>query len=310
MKNYMVALFTLILAGSVNAEEPGMVKITGDRVSLRAAPDINAVLIDRAMSGDLLTLKDDSNAEWVGVAPPGDVDVWVHSKYIEDGTVVPARLNVRSGPSLNHGVVGEVRRDDVLTVRGEVAEWLRIAPPETTVIWVSRKYAEVIGAPRKPVTMIRVEPAPEPEAAEMVKSEPVVIVEVVQKPEPSAEIEEDVSESVQIVETVNQPEVNEVMVAAARTLKLPTTLVPDPDKEQGIEESFSGILRSTDGILSMLVDRDVEQVVVCYVRGNAAQMKAYADLPLRISGKAYWAVDLDMPVIVPVKIQILSQSQN
>jgi len=310
MKNYMVALLTLILAGSVNADEPGMVKITGDRVSLRAAPDMNAVLMDRAMSGDLLVLKDNSNADWVGVVPPSDVDVWVCSKYIEDGAVLPARLNVRSGPSLNHGVVGEVQRGDTLTVRGEAAEWLRIAPPETTVVWVSRKYAEVIGALRKPVTMIRVEPASEPEAAEMVKSEPVVIVNAVQKPTPSTKIEEDIHGSVQIVETIDQPEVNEVMVAAARTLKLPTTLVPDPDKAQGTKESFSGILRSTDGILSMLVSRDVEPVVVCYVRGNAAQMKAYADLPLRISGRAYWAIGLNMPVIVPVKIQILSPSQN
>lgn len=312
MKLRWIALLTLILVGSVSAGEPGLVKITGDRVSLRAAPEINAVLIDRAMSGDLLVLKDNSEKEWIGVAPPGDVDVWVHSDYVRDDTVMPARLNVRSGPSLNHGVVGEVQRGNSLTVRGEAGDWLRIAPPETTVVWVSRKYTDVVEVSKKPVTLIRVEPTPEPVAAELVKPEPVVIVEVVQKSEAMPELvfKERVSESVQIVETVAQPEINEVMVAAAQTLKLPTTLIPDPNKEQGVEESFSGILRSMDGVLSMLVDRDVEQISVCYVRGNAEQMKAYADLPLAITGKAYWAVDLDLPVLVPVKIQILSQPEE
>jgi len=305
MKNVWIVLSALIVAGSVCADEPGMVKITGDRVSLRAAPELNAVLVDRAMSGDLLMLKDNSQSNWVGVTPPGDVDVWVNSEYIREDKVMPARLNVRSGPSLNHEVVGEVQQGDLLTVRGEAGGWQRIAPPKTAVVWVSRKYAEVIGAIPPPVILIRVEPSSEPVAAEMVKPEPVVIV--VQKAMPSPVVEEQVPDAVQIVKTVSQPEVNEVMVAVAQTLKLPTTLIIDPNKEQGMEELFSGILRSTEGVLCRLVDRNVQQVTVCYVRGNMAQMKAYADLPLAITGKAYWAVDLDMPVIVPVKIQILSQ---
>lgn len=307
MKTNWIALLALILAGSVSAGESGMVKITGDRVSLRAAPEVNSVLIDRAMSGDLLMLMDNANSEWIGVAPSGDVDVWVHSEYIEGDRVIPARLNVRSGPSLNHGVVAEVQRGDTLTVRGEAGGWLRIAPPDNTVVWVSREYADVIGAPPKPVTLIRVEPQSEPAAAELVKTEPVVMVELVQKTEAARVVETPELEPIQVVKTVVQPEINEVMVAAAQTMKLPTTLIPDPDKAQGVEKSFSGILRSTEGSLSVLVDRGAEQVTVCYVRGNAAQMKSYADLPLTIIGKAYWAVDLDLPVLVPVKIQILNQ---
>lgn len=312
MKKSWIALSALILAGSASAGEPEMVKITGDRVSLRVAPEINAGLIDRAMSGDLLMLRDDLNPEWIGVAPPEDVDVWVHSEFIAGDQVIPARLNIRYGPSLNHGVVGVVSKGDTLTVRGEAGGWLRIAPPESTVVWVSRKYADVIGAPQRPTTVIRVEPMLEPVAAEMVKIEPVVIVEDVSTPESGLEpaITGRNSGSVQIVETVFQPEINEVMVTATQSLELLDTLVPDPDKVQGVEESFSGILRPSTGVLSMLVSLNAGQSTVCYVRGNAAQMKAYAGLPLKITGKAYRAVGLDMPILVPVKIQILSRSKD
>ncbi|MBL7017257.1 MAG: SH3 domain-containing protein [Kiritimatiellales bacterium] len=308
MKKHWTGLIVLMLAVAVYAGDEARVKVTGDRVSLRAAPEINSVLLDRAMFGDLLTLKDNSEKEWIGVAAPKSVDVWVNSEFVADGAVVPARLNLRSGPSLNHGVVGVVERGDVLTIRGEAGEWLRIAPPEETVVWISRKYAELVGAVRKSV-VINVEAAPEPEAVDV--TEPVVIVEVVKRPNPKdavpvIEKPEPVQETVQIVETVVQPEINQMMVAAAEVSK---RLVPDPSKEQGVEERFSGVLMPAGGLLSKLVDVEVGEITVCYVRGNAAQMKELEGKALTITGKAYWALDLDMPFIRPVKIQLFSRPE-
>ncbi len=125
------------------------------------------------MRGDTLILKDDSNPEWLGVMPPDSMDLWVCREFLEEGVVLPERLNVRSGPSLNHSVVGVVDQGDLLTIRGESGEWLRIAPPETSVVWISRKYAEIEGVPAAETggsVVIRVEPSPEPEpAAEIVR---------------------------------------------------------------------------------------------------------------------------------------------
>ncbi len=321
MKKYWMGLIALILAVSAGALADVKVKVTGDRVSLRAAPEMNSVLMGRAMSGDELTLKDNTHKEWIGVVPPCGMDVWVSSDYVRGGIVLPARLNLRSGPSLNHSVVGVVEHGDVLTVRGKVNNWLRIAPTEETIVWLSRKYTEIAGAVLKPVTVITVKPTPEPLVAEVTKlvpepkPEPVVMVEVVKKTnlepvEPVAEKPEPKPETVQIVKTVVQPEVNEVMVATAQALELPDVLVPDPDKEQGVEEFFSGILQSVEGVVFKLADVDVDQITVCYVRGNVAQLKELEGTPLTMIGKAYWAVGLDQPLIVPVKIQLLSQPQG
>ena len=76
-------LFALIaLSAAVCAQESVKVKVTGERVSLRAVPDTNAVLLSRAMLGDELVLKDNSNPDWVGVFPPETVDFWVDRKSV------------------------------------------------------------------------------------------------------------------------------------------------------------------------------------------------------------------------------------
>jgi len=119
---------------------------------LRSAPKLRAKLLDRAMLNDQLVLADDSNPEWVGVRPPKRIDLWVKDEYVEDGKVKPSRLNVRSGPSLSHDVVGEAVRGETLTPRGELGGWLRIAPPARSVVWISRKYTSLPSAKEaKPV---------------------------------------------------------------------------------------------------------------------------------------------------------------
>ncbi|MEI7851773.1 MAG: SH3 domain-containing protein [Kiritimatiellales bacterium] len=142
-------LIFIALSAAVYAQDAVKVKVTGDRVSLRAAPDTNAVLLDRAMTGDELTLQNNSNPEWVGVLPPEVIDLWVSSEFISSNTVRPEVLNIRSGPSLSHHTVGSAQKGEILKVRGEIAQWMKIAPTSNTVVWISRKYVD---AP-KPVMM-------------------------------------------------------------------------------------------------------------------------------------------------------------
>ena len=163
-------LFVFIaLSAAVYAQDAVKVKVTGDRVSLRAAPDTNAVLLDRAMTGDELVLKDNSNPEWVGVLPPEVIDLWVSSEFVSSNTVLPDVLNIRSGPSLSHHTVGSAQKGDILKVRGEIAQWMKIAPTSNTVVWISRKYVD---AP-KPV-MMELVATQETQAVTNVVAEPTV----------------------------------------------------------------------------------------------------------------------------------------
>jgi len=290
------------------AQDLKTVTVTGDRVSLRASPELNAVLMARAALHDLLVLTDNSNPDWVGVRPPDSIDLWVDRDFVQGGVVLPAKLNIRSGPSLSHEVVGVVERGDKLTVRGNLDGWIKIAPPGGTTVWISRKYTDISSdTPRVPVTepmLITVEPGtPEP------PKEPVILI-TVESPKPVvAEVVEPEAaeeEIKQAVRTVMQPVINEILIAATALPDLPETLKPAPDKEQGVAEQFSGVLRPANAILYKLVDPKFERIVICYVRGNRAQMETYAGHLLSLSGKAYWAAGLEPPFLVPEKIEVLS----
>ena len=285
MKNGWSVVIMGLLAVSAIAQEVDCIRVTADRVSLRAGPGLNDVLLDRTMEGDLLWVKDNSKADWVGVTAPGSIDLWVASGFIRDEVVLPKLLNVRSGPSLNHSVVGVLYRDDAVTVRGEAGGWLRIAPPKQAVVWISREYTQRVA----------------PVASRATKSDAVVIT-IVPPPESRA-----VPEKVIRMEKVVQPEMNEMMVVAATVMDMPSTLSPDPSKKQGVLEEFSGTLQETSSMLYKLMQAGPTEMPVCYVRGNQKQMSSHRGRSLTITGKTYWATGLDMPFVVPVKIEVLSQ---
>ncbi len=270
MKKTTIAFIALTLG--VCAQEKGIVHVTGERVSLRAGPEITAVLLDRAMTDDELILKDNDNPDWVGVIPPETIDLWVHRDFLDKGLVIPAKLNVRSGASLSHRVVGVLTNGQSVMVRGETADWVRIAPTSNTTVWISRDYAEII------------------------LSEPLDPLESVVEIEETEEIEN----------IVSTPKIETADIDLLSVIDVPDPLMPDPTKEQGIEAQFSGILYPTDSILYRLMDSKFGQLTVCYVRGNRAQMNAFAQLPLKLTGKSYWAKELETPILVPQKLEVLT----
>lgn len=285
-----VLLLTLCLSAAAFAAEPGTATVTGDRVSLRAAPSLSGVLLSRVMSGDTLKVKDNARPGWVGVQPPADVNLWVHSDYVDGKTVTADELNVRSGPSLNHSVVGVVTNGDVLNVRGKLAAWVRIAPVDSTTAWISRDFVDV----EMPEPVEPPEPVDPPEAEVSVDEAAVEEVVVLD--------ETDVVEPVPLESEIIEPTVEQVMTAASNTVE--QALKPDPAKEQGFLGIYSGILRPARGLLYKLIN-PADGAVVCYVRGNSAQMETYATLPLKLTGKIYWARGLDLPIIVPSQLEVL-----
>jgi uncharacterized protein YgiM (DUF1202 family) len=260
-------LFVLVsLSAAVYAQESVKIKVTGERVSLRAVPDTNAVLMGRAMLGDELVLKDNNKPDWVGVFPPETIDFWVSSEFVSNKTVQTELLNVRSGPSLSHSVVGTASSGTVLSVRGELSQWLKIAPTSNTVIWISRKYVDAPG---------------------FTAAVPVVVQQGTQT----------------VAQIGAEATVQEIMTAISATAQKKLTV--DSSKTQGVEGTYSGILQPADAALYKLVDDHFTDVIVCYVRGNAAQMQTFSGMKLEITGKTYWAEGMDLPVIKPARIRLL-----
>lgn len=260
-------LFTLFAATcfsiAAQASEVVKVKVTGDRVSLRAKPDINSELLDRAMRGEELVFLGKTNG-WLAVQAPNSLDFWVSGQYVQNGTVQPEKLNVRSGPSQNYSVVCVVNKGDSIALRGEFNEWLKIVPPAGSRVWISEDYAELIEPP---------EPEPEPE----LEPEPVVA-----DPKP----------------LVAEP------TPVGEELK-PLVLVLDKTKKQGTYDEIPGVLRRANpGLYQLvLIVGDIEEPI-CLVRGKETQMESYLNRAMLIKGKKFWAKDIDLPILQPIKIHL------
>ncbi|MEI6891136.1 MAG: SH3 domain-containing protein [Pontiella sp.] len=153
---FLVRLLLLTFTSLAGAQtnEVITIKVTGDRVSLRAAPSLDGELLDRAMRGEEMVYFEQTNG-WVAVQAPESLNFWVAAEFVREGLVQPQKLNVRSGPSRNYTVVAVVERDDVLAVRGEFNEWVKIAPPLGSRVWISADYVEfMVPPPAEPVEKV------------------------------------------------------------------------------------------------------------------------------------------------------------
>jgi hypothetical protein len=164
-------------------------------------------------------------------------------------------------------VVAVVERDDVLSVRGDFNNWLKIAPPVGSRVWISADYVEIIEPPK-----------PEPVA---VVPEPVAV------PEPESAIS---GQSPAVEEAAEQP---------------PLMLVLDKSKPQGKMDQIPGVLRRANpGLYKLvLIAGDMEEPI-CLVRGRESQLEKLLNRSLLIEGKMYWVQDVDLPVIQPSKIHL------
>lgn len=141
---YGILFLAMMMSAVAAANE---VRVTGDRVSLRAAPSIDGALLDRAMRGDLLQEMGRTNG-WVAVEAPAYLDAWVAAEFLTNGVVVPKRLNVRSGPNRNYAVLAVVEAGDVLVERDRFHEWVQVVPPEGSRVWISESFTERVSLER------------------------------------------------------------------------------------------------------------------------------------------------------------------
>ena len=132
-----VVCFWMIFSADVLAD----VRVTGDRVSLRAAPSLEAGVLDRAMQGDVFKELGRSN-EWVAVEAPEYVDAWVSESYLTNGVVIPNRLNVRSGPNRNYAVLTVVEEGTKLEELDRFHKWVKVTPPTGSRVWIHVDYTE------------------------------------------------------------------------------------------------------------------------------------------------------------------------
>ncbi len=305
-------LWAALLVAAVSplhAQTP--VRITANNVNLRAKPQLTAEVLAQAHYDEQLQAFE-FGEEWVEVAAPAAVDLWVSKPFVQQpqNTIGTRRVNVRAGPSINYNIVITLEQGTPVEPRGEVSDWLKIAPPPGTRLWIHRDYVEVLSdtpalaaepaadepsdAPAKKSSRKRKdrpEPSPAPEAPAI--AEPVPTPASTDLPTPI------VSPSVPVRD------------AAAREIPVPppANLKLIPLEGQGRLASFEGELRAAPLINEAPTRYRVVRwqnnrwQILCHVYGEAAKFRSLQDKRVSVKGREYWIQGAAAPVLVPDQIQ-------
>ena len=296
----------LLAALPLAAQTP--VRILGDNVNLRAKPQLGAEVVAQAQYGTVFAARE-IGEEWVEIAAPASLDVWISKDLVQipENVVRVRRANVRAGPSINYNVVGTVERGAPVEIRGETSEWLKIAPPPDTHVWVHRDFAEVQAAeapaaeqPAAPARkkQPRAEPAALAEAAPPAPEMPAAEPATVPAPEAAALPTPIVSPSVP-----TRDDVRSIPVPPPADLRL------IPLEGQGRLAIFEGELRPAPLINEAPTRYRVVRwqnnrwQILCHVYGEAARLRSLQDKTVRVRGREYWIQGAAAPVLVPDQIE-------
>ncbi len=298
MNTRWVCLLSLGAAGglAVLAAVAAEVEITGNRVNLRARPSMTAEVAAQCATGEKLQLRSATN-DWVEVVPPARVDAWVHRDFIKDGRVAVPTLNVRAGAGINYSKIGTLKRGDAVTLRGEFGEWLKIAPPPDSSLWVSRQFVRLPEAPA---------PKPPEAAAQPPPAKPGAL------PPPPAAHE---APAVRVVPPPAPRAVAAVAEREAAKPYVPTDVRLAPVDNQGRVVIREGRVRTVvfmfrqPSRFHLVTTKGYHSETLCFLRGNDAQLKTMEGRRLRIKGREYIVQGSRYPMVVVDQIMLLDEGR-
>ena len=247
-------------------------RVVGNRVNLRAEPELRSEVVGQVMRNDRLQVVSVTD-EWVEVRPPDEVKFWVHSDFVDGDEVSAPRLNVRAGPGINHAVMARLERGDRIVRRETFAEWLAIAPPDHASVWIASEFVErEVPAPKEaarpedalpspPPT-----PTPPPEAPAPAAPPPPTVARPAPPPPPDLDL----------IPLEGQGE----------WIELEGTLRP------------AGLVRGRPSRYRLTRTRGPMIETMCYVKGDETQLQALLGRSLRIRGRQYWVQGARYPVLV------------
>ncbi|MDA7915622.1 SH3 domain-containing protein [Verrucomicrobia bacterium] len=133
-----------VLASSANATV--LVKVTADRVNVRARPSTGSEVITQLRNGESVVFVEEvpsvGGLRWAKIQLPDNTPVWLSAEFIDpvDKAVIPQRLNVRSGPGANFNVVGQLIYGETVKEIRTVQGWMEIASPQGSYAFLAAKY--------------------------------------------------------------------------------------------------------------------------------------------------------------------------
>lgn len=157
-------LLGALYATAAQAAEP--TTVVGDRVNARGKPTLKSEVITQLRDGETvvflreITLTHPGPGEpsrWAQIELPENTPVWISAQFVDPVTkaITADRLNVRSGKSLNHSIIGQLVQGEKVKEIRTVGEWMEIETPKGAFAYVSSDFlAKTKGGSTAPVSPV------------------------------------------------------------------------------------------------------------------------------------------------------------
>ena len=160
----------------------GPAMVVASNVNVRGQAKLKSEVVTRVTKGQSVTVieeivRNNSGPEepsaWAKIALPPNAHVWVNSAFINvtNQTVLPKKLNLRSGPGENYSVIGLLLRGDALKEVTTKGDWTEIEPPPSAYAFVAAQYLKQEAPP--PAVAVVTPPEPEPTPTVVAGTTPV-----------------------------------------------------------------------------------------------------------------------------------------
>jgi uncharacterized protein YgiM (DUF1202 family) len=129
--------------------QAGPAIVIASNVNVRGQAKLRSEVVTRVNKGQQVTVLEevvltnsaaDEPSAWAKILLPENATVWVHSLFVSNNTVVPNRLNLRSGPGENYSILGRIPRGTAIQPMSTKEQWIQIPAPADAYGFVAAQY--------------------------------------------------------------------------------------------------------------------------------------------------------------------------
>jgi hypothetical protein len=161
---------------------PGPATVVARNVNVRGQAKLKSEILTQVTEGQTVTVIEEivrnnsgpqEPSAWAKIALPPKARSWVHRMFINatNQTVLPRRLNLRSGPGENYSVIGMLHRGDVVKELTTKGDWIEIEPPADAYAFMAAQFLKQ--EPPAPPAPPPAPPEPAPTPATVAVAPPV-----------------------------------------------------------------------------------------------------------------------------------------
>jgi uncharacterized protein YgiM (DUF1202 family) len=119
--------------------------INANHVNVRAGYDTNFEILTQMDKGDKVIVNGESGG-WYSIKPPLNTSCYVSADLVQikdgEGLIRGSNVNVRAGSGLQFTVLGQLNKDDSVTIRSVEKNWVRIGAPVNCKVWVKSEFVD------------------------------------------------------------------------------------------------------------------------------------------------------------------------